>query len=274
MQGGETVDPTTLVPLFLAEKFAQTGGRGATETAQAALIWYFDMMCTTPNPARAIHAKAVVEGARRLAPAPVHREKVTVEEVRLICRSFTGPSTSLLDHRIGTLLSIMFSAYLRVSEGIALMKEDIKVDADQMMITIRTSKTDQYGQSEHRPIRRSKDSSSSSDSFCPVANMESWLERVPESRFVFPNLSSVSKRATTHMSDDNVRAELRRVLAACGITRKLTTHSFRGGAATTATEIGVPERAVMAAGRWKSVGGFQPYVAVSTATLQGADALL
>uniref|UniRef100_A0A914XLJ4 Uncharacterized protein n=1 Tax=Plectus sambesii TaxID=2011161 RepID=A0A914XLJ4_9BILA len=126
-----------------------------------------------------------------------------------------------------------------------------------MKITIWTSKTNQYGQSEQRPIRRSQDSSSSSDFFCPVTNMELWLARVPKSRHVFPNLSSAGKRATNHMSADCVRSESWQVLTTCGIIQALTTHLFQGGAATTATERGVPAWAVMAAGCWKSLGGFQ-----------------
>uniref|UniRef100_A0A914V1Q1 Uncharacterized protein n=1 Tax=Plectus sambesii TaxID=2011161 RepID=A0A914V1Q1_9BILA len=73
---------------------------------------------------------------------------------------------------------------------------------------------------------------------------------------------SMGKRVTTtHMSDDCVRAELRRVQTTCGITRALITHSFREGVATTATERGVPARAVMAVvdGRPESFDQYKIY---------------
>jgi integrase len=143
----------------------------------------------------------------------------------------------------------------------------VAFNADQGILTIQKSKTDQYGKSERRPISRA------SGSCCAVANLERWMERLPQAEYLFPNLSTASTIVDRAMSKDAVRAELARVLEACGITRHLTPHSFRGGAATLAIEQGVPVHAVMSMGRWESLGGFAPYVQVNSKTLAGADKL-
>uniref|UniRef100_A0A914VY58 Tyr recombinase domain-containing protein n=1 Tax=Plectus sambesii TaxID=2011161 RepID=A0A914VY58_9BILA len=238
------------------------------EGARAVLVWYFDLLGCQANPARAPIALAMAQGAQRRAPPVVHHEKVTGEEMKLIYSRFTGPNLSLIDHQIGTVLSLLFGAFLRVSEVVALRKEDISFDTRHVWLTIRRSKTDQLGKAERRPIARSD------SAYCAVANLEKWMARVPWSAFLFPCLSTVTSTATKPMSADSVRAKLQRVLQACGIARSLTPHSFRGGAATFAVEKGVPVRAVMAMGRWQSPGGFAPYVAVNAKTLAGADNLL
>ncbi len=175
----------------------------------------------------------------------------------------------MANHRIGTLLSLMFAAFLRVSEAISLTRDDVSFLPDRMDITIKKSKTDQIGKSEVRPVVRTN-----SDT-CPVSNLQKWLTQLPSSTsFLFPAFSGTGQPIERHMSADHVRRELKRVLGTCDIQRKLTPHSFRGGAATAAIERGVPTRAVMAAGRWKSAGGFAPYISENVSTLAGATALL
>uniref|UniRef100_A0A914W0L5 Tyr recombinase domain-containing protein n=1 Tax=Plectus sambesii TaxID=2011161 RepID=A0A914W0L5_9BILA len=256
----------TVVALFLAQEYSRT--KGKTEGARAALAWYFDLLGCDANPARAPIATAIAQGAQRRAPPVVHHEKVSEEEMKLIYNSFTGPNLSLIDHRIGTVLSLLFGAFLRVSEVVALRRDDISFEGSRVWLTIRRSKTDQSGKTERRPIARSD------GAYCAVTNLEKWTARVPRSDYLFPCLSTAQSTATKPMSADLVRTELRRVLKTCGIARALTPHSFRGGAATLAVEKGVPTRAVMAMGRWQSPGGFAPYVALNAETLAGADNLL
>uniref|UniRef100_A0A914V7W6 Tyr recombinase domain-containing protein n=1 Tax=Plectus sambesii TaxID=2011161 RepID=A0A914V7W6_9BILA len=264
--GDSTLDGPTAVALFLAKEHARTSGK--TEVARSALVWYIDLVGGQPNPARDPIPVAISQGSLRRAPPIVHHDRVTEDEIKLIFQLFTGPSLPLSDHRIGTVLTLMFSAFLRVSEVVALERSDVKFDSSHVWLTIRKSKTDQLGKAERRPIARS------GGPFCAVANLERWLVRVPQTTFLFPCLSTVQSTATKPMSVDLVRAELRRVLQVCGITRSLTPHSFRGGAATLAIQRGVPTRAVMAMGRWASTGGFAPYVEVNAKTLAGADQLL
>uniref|UniRef100_A0A914XTL6 Tyr recombinase domain-containing protein n=1 Tax=Plectus sambesii TaxID=2011161 RepID=A0A914XTL6_9BILA len=260
------IDGPAAVALFLAQEYSRT--KGKMEGARAALVWYFELLGCQANLARAPIAVAMAQGAQRRAPLVVHHEKVTGEEMRLIYSRFTGPNLSLIDHRIGTVLSLLFGAFLRVSEVVALRKDDISFDSGRVWLAIRKSKTDQLGKSERRPIARSD------GAYCAVANLEKWMAKVPCSAFLFPCLSTATSMATKPMSADSVRAELQRVLQACGIACPLTPHSFRGGAATMAVEKGVPVRAVMAMSRWQSPGGFAPYVALNAKTLAGADNLL
>lgn len=193
---------------------------------------------------------------------------MTEDELRRIYGAFARSDASLRDYRIGTVLTVMFGGFLRVSEVVALTRGDVQFDDRQVVVTIRKSKTDQLGNAERRPISRT------TDAWCAVRNLEDWLKRLPRSKFLFPNLSSPRSIAESAMSKNTVRAELGRVLRECDINRRLTPHSFRGGAATLAIQRGVPVHAVMSMGRWNSLGGFAPYVDVSTRTLAGADKLM
>uniref|UniRef100_A0A914X502 Tyr recombinase domain-containing protein n=1 Tax=Plectus sambesii TaxID=2011161 RepID=A0A914X502_9BILA len=260
------LDGSAAAALFLAQEHSRT--KGKTEGARAALIWYFDLLGCQANPARAPIAVAMAQGAQRRAPPVVHHEKVMGEEMKLIYSRFTGPNLSLIDHRIGTVLSLLFGAFLQVSEVVALRKDGISFDSGRVWLAIRRSKTDQLGKPERRPIARSD------GAYCAVANLEKWIARVPRLASLFPCLSTATSTANKPMSADSVRAELQRVLQACGIARLLTPHSFQGGAATMAVEKGVPVRAVMAMGHWQSPGGFAPYVALNAKILAGADNLL
>lgn len=162
----------------------------------------------------------------------------------------------------------MFAGFLRVSEAVGLTRDDVILEESQIIIVIRSSKTDQVGKSERRPVRWvGRDT-------CVVSNLERWTARIPQSRFLFPNLSSTSKIVKEAMSTDAVWNELVRVKQVCRIERNLTPHSFRGGAATADIEKGVPTHSVRLMGRWNTTQGFAPYVQVSARTLHRADDLL
>uniref|UniRef100_A0A914X3T5 Tyr recombinase domain-containing protein n=1 Tax=Plectus sambesii TaxID=2011161 RepID=A0A914X3T5_9BILA len=140
------LDGPAAVALFLAQEYSQT--KGKTEGAKAALVWYFELLGCQANPAMAPIAVAMAQGAQRWALPVVHHEKVTGEEMRLIYSRFTGPNLPFIDHRIGTVLSLLFGAFLQVSEVVALRKDDISFDSGRVWLTICRSKTNQTGKSE------------------------------------------------------------------------------------------------------------------------------
>ncbi len=261
------LDAESAVVLFLSSFY---GGSSSVRAAHAALVWYFDLMGVPSNPARGALCKSVVEGVRRTCSPPVHHSKVTIVEMRLILAHFGPSAVSPADLRIGAILCLLFGAYLRVSEALALLRSDLSFFGDRVDICIRKSKTDQTGAACIRPILRS-----STHASCPVRVLERWFAQLPSQvPVLFPRFSGSHDWLNLPVSADFVRHELRRVLSVCGISRHLTPHSFRGGAASAAIESGVSTRAVMAAGRWKSLGGFSPYVQESVRTLRGAVSLL
>uniref|UniRef100_A0A914X7C2 Tyr recombinase domain-containing protein n=1 Tax=Plectus sambesii TaxID=2011161 RepID=A0A914X7C2_9BILA len=202
--GNSTLDRLTAIALFLATEHACMSSK--TKVARSALVWYFDLIGCQANLERDPIPVAISQGSLRRAPPIVHHDKVTADEIKLIFQSFTGPSLPLSDHRIGMVLTLMFSAFLRVSEVVALERSDVKFDSSHVWLNIRKSKTDQLGKAECRPVARS------GGPFCAVSNLERWLARVPQATFLFPCLSTVQSMAMKSMSVDLVRAELCRVL--------------------------------------------------------------
>ena len=94
----------------------------------------------------------------------------------------------------------------------------------------------------------------------------------PSIHLSLPQLSVPEKP----MSTDLARKEFHRActLAKIPKSRNLTPHSMRGGAATAALSDGVPQAAVMSAGRWRSANAFDSYIEPSFRTFQGAANIL
>ena len=249
-----------VVLCFLSKKYA-SGTRSALGTVRAALCWFFDSIGVSPNPARASTVKALVEGSKRSAPCVQHRAKVSLSDMQKIFAVISKTDCSVTDLRICNVLILMFSAYLRVSEAISLACTDVVFHPEKMDVKIKCSKTDQYGSGVILPIMRANNRL-----LCPVAALERWLRDKPASVPLFPSFSS-NTSVFVGMSADNVRKELERLKRTYGLAPELTTHSFRGGAATEAISAGVEARAVMAAGRWKSTEAFSAYVSSNISTL-------
>ena len=76
---------------------------------------------------------------------------------------------------------------------------------------------------------------------------------------------SSSKSTGLALSPSTLRDRLKALLQTTGISHvNITSHSFRGGAATQALKLGAHQFDVMQAGRWKTVSAFQSYLAPQT----------
>uniref|UniRef100_A0A914X7C8 Tyr recombinase domain-containing protein n=1 Tax=Plectus sambesii TaxID=2011161 RepID=A0A914X7C8_9BILA len=152
LDGDGSLDGPMAVALFLAKEHACTSGK--TKVARSALAWYFDLIGCQANLARDLIPVAISQGSLRRDPPVVHHDKVTADEIKLIFQSFTGPNLPLSDHRISTVLTLMFSAFLQVLEVVALKRSDVKFDSSHVWLNIQKSKTDQLGRMEHQPVAR------------------------------------------------------------------------------------------------------------------------
>uniref|UniRef100_A0A914WKK2 ATP-dependent DNA helicase n=1 Tax=Plectus sambesii TaxID=2011161 RepID=A0A914WKK2_9BILA len=251
----------TFVTVFLARKFEKGGGKASVQQAQAALVWFFKLIGTYPNPAQGSLPRMVVETSKRMARPPVHRAKASLDDVRKLFNVFWNRDSKLEDRRAAILFLLMFAAYMRISEALALDCTDIVRLPDRVEIAIRKSKTDQQKRGVIVPILASKDKK-----LCVVFALDEWLRSKPPSIPLFPSVAT-NAGLGDRMSADRARQELDRLAKSLHLTEGLTTHSFRGGAATAAISAGVDPAKVMRAGRWKSLAAFNAYVATNTATL-------
>ncbi|XP_063963148.1 uncharacterized protein LOC135156048 [Lytechinus pictus] len=142
------------------------------------------------------------------------------------------------------------------TEDMTVLDQDISVFQSSkeayLLVTIRFSKTDQYGTSTTLKIKRNGLNSS-----CPVGAMVRYLKMRPVMQgplFCHANGSPLTRY--------QFRAVLRKVLGVSGFeAEKYGTHSSRIGAATTAAIGGATEEQLQEMGRWRS-SAFKTYVRI------------
>jgi site-specific recombinase XerD len=263
-QTGEAVQPNARVAAYLAFLASSGMSRSVLSSAQAALSWFMGLRGGSAGIAQSPLASAVLSASRRDAPPVAHRAKMSRDELLAIAVYCFRDVASVADNRIGCLLILGFALFMRVSEVSTILRVNVSITGASVTVLVPRSKSDQVGKGAPCVAARS------GTVLCPVSNLECWLSRAPASAHLFPSLSDPS----ICMSPDLVRQELNRVVSAAGITRPLTPHSIRGGAASAALADGVPQSSVKRAGRWKSDSAFDAYVDTSLASMQGAGNLL
>ncbi|KAK0425324.1 hypothetical protein QR680_009145 [Steinernema hermaphroditum] len=232
---------------YLSAVFHDAGSASSVTMAAAAIKWYCNLI--EEQHLESFWTKSFMEGVRRLAPAPIHRFKITPADMSLIASS---KSSAPKDRRIIAYVSLLFAGCLRPMQGASLRRDDLKFSSDGVML-IEADKTNKKGPAKWVPVQRT---GNSSNSVCAVQLLETWLQVAP--MFVFPNLS----KPFQHMSYGSARREWKRLAAELGIKNPITLHGFRGGAATEAIKNGAPIDELMRFGRWKRVETLEAYVEV------------
>ncbi|KAK0409115.1 hypothetical protein QR680_004348 [Steinernema hermaphroditum] len=150
------------------------------------------------------------------------------------------------------------------SEGTSLRHCNVDLSIDKMVLSIVKDKTNKEGSARKVIVQAAP------NRFCAVNLMSIWLQRAPNSPYVFPNLNESSRP----MSYAVARQEWIRIASKLGIPSNITPHGFRGGAATQAIADGAPVDEVMRHGRWKRVETLKAYVEASEKTTPVASTLL
>ena len=142
-----------------------------------------------------------------------------------------------------SIILVGFGGGFRRTELISIDYEDLEFVAEGLKITIKKSKTDQYGQGMVKglPFFNNK-------VYCPVTNLKQWLEisRI-NSGPIFRRFSKGSYLTDKRLTDQSVVLLMKEYLNLAGIENKnFAGHSLRSGFATVAAESGADERSIMA----------------------------
>ena len=142
-----------------------------------------------------------------------------------------------------SIILVGFGGGFRRTELISIDYEDLEFVAEGLKITIKKSKTDQYGQGMIKglPYFNNK-------VYCPVTNLKHWLEisRI-NSGPIFRRFSKGSYLTDKRLTDQSVVLLMKEYLNLAGIENKnFAGHSLRSGFATVAAESGADERSIMA----------------------------
>lgn len=142
-----------------------------------------------------------------------------------------------------TIILIGFGGGLRRSEIVAIDYEDLEFVKEGLKITIKKSKTDQFGEGMIKGLPYFDN-----EVYCPVINLKKWLEISQIKKGpIFRRFSKGSKLTNNRLTDQTVALIIKKYLNLAGIENSnFGGHSLRSGFATTAAEFGADERSIMA----------------------------
>ena len=165
--------------------------------------------------------------------------------------------TDIKKLRNKALLLIGFSGGFRRNELVSLNLEDLDFVFEGVKITIKKSKTDQFGEGLIKGIPHFENSL-----YCPVTNLKRWLNisKIKKGP-IFVKFAKGSKITNHRLTDQSVALIIKSYLAKGGInSRDYSGHSLRSGFATSAAEAGAEERSIMAMTGHKSTEMVRRYI--------------
>ena len=142
-----------------------------------------------------------------------------------------------------TIVLVGFGGGFRRTELISIDHEDLEFVPEGVKITIKRSKTDQFGEGMVKGLPYF-----SNELYCPVINLKKWLELSNiKSGPIFRRFVKGSVLTNNRLTDQSVVLIIKNYLNLAGIENKnYSGHSLRSGFATVAAESGADERSIMA----------------------------
>ena len=142
-----------------------------------------------------------------------------------------------------TILLVGFGGGFRRTELISIDHEDLEFVPEGVKITIKRSKTDQFGEGMIKGLPYF-----TNEKYCPVINLKKWIELSNiKSGPIFRRFAKGSVLTNNRLTDQSVVLIIKDYLNLAGIENKnYSGHSLRSGFATVAAESGADERSIMA----------------------------
>lgn len=212
-----------------------------------------------PNPCRSELVRTAMSGLRRSKTAVLKQaHALRGKELMLILKNLS--STEWSSRRNRAIFALGWSAALRLSELCAINIDDLEIDEQGIVLTIRKSKTDQTGESAKIGIPKSE-----------LANIvTSWRDAVrrlygAENGPLWPKIGAASKDrwfpsvgARKRLSIRGMSQVIKRVFEANKL--RGSSHSLRRGMISEAAAAGVPELVIQRHSRHKSIKVLRSYV--------------
>ena len=142
-----------------------------------------------------------------------------------------------------TLILIGFGGGFRRTELISIDHEDLDFVEEGVKITLKRSKTDQFGEGMIKGLPYF-----TNEIYCPVVNLKKWLKTSKiKSGPIFKRFVKGSILSNNRLTDQTVVLLIKNCLRLAGIeNNNFSGHSLRSGFATVAAESGADERSIMA----------------------------
>ena len=172
------------------------------------------------------------------------KKPLLINHLKLIIDTINEQKTEeIKKFRDKSLILIGFGGGFRRTELISIDHEDLEFVPEGLKITIKKSKTDQFGEGMIKGLPYF-----ATENYCPVKNLNKWLEISKiKSGPIFRRFSKGLSLTDKRLTDQSVVLLMKEYLNLAGIENKnFAGHSLRSGFATVAAESGADERSIMA----------------------------
>ena len=156
-----------------------------------------------------------------------------------------------------TLILIGFGGGFRRTELISIDHEDLDFVEEGVKITLKRSKTDQFGEGFVKGLPYF-----TNEKYCPVTSLKNWLNLSKiKTGSIFRRFAKGSILTGHRLTDQSVVLIIKDCLKLAGIeNQNYSGHSLRSGFATVAAESGADERSIMAMTGHKSTDMVRRYI--------------
>ena len=156
-----------------------------------------------------------------------------------------------------SIILIGFSGGFRRNEIVSLDYDDLDFVSEGLKITIKKSKTDQFGEGSLKALPYF-----GNYKYCPVLTLKKWINISKiKSGPLFRRFSKGTKLTEHRLTDQTVALIIKKYLNLAGIDSKnYSGHSLRSGFATASAESGADERSIMAMTGHKSTEMVRRYI--------------
>ena len=156
-----------------------------------------------------------------------------------------------------SIILVGFGGGFRRTELISINYEDLEFVPEGLKITIRKSKTDQFGEGMIKALPYF-----TNEKYCPVISLKNWLEISKiKSGPIFRRFSKGSFLKEERLTDQSVVLLIKKYLNLAGIDNtNFAGHSLRSGFASVAAESGADERSIMTMTGHKSTQMVRRYI--------------
>ncbi len=156
-----------------------------------------------------------------------------------------------------SIILVGFGGGFRRTELISIDYEDLEFVPEGLKISIKRSKTDQFGEGMIKGLPYFKN-----ENYCPVVNLKNWLQISKiKSGPIFRRFSKGLSLTENRLTDQSVVLLIKEYLELAGIENKnFAGHSLRSGFATVAADSGADERSIMAMTGHKSTQMVRRYI--------------
>ena len=181
---------------------------------------------------------------RKKGSIQIGKKPILINHLKSIINVIDAQKTEKIKKlRNRTLILIGFGGGFRRTELISIDYEDLDFVEEGLKLTLRKSKTDQFGEGLVKGIPYF-----TNEKYCPVTSLKNWINFSKiKTGPIFRRFAKGSILTSNRLTDQSVVLIIKDCLKLAGIENKnFSGHSLRSGFATVAAEAGADERSIMA----------------------------